>query len=95
MVKICGNLKMLVRSCEDMAEKISLSVDEEMLERVERRAEEDYDGNKSKAARELIELGLEAEGRVDELEAEKERLEERIGTLVSTNERLSRLLEED
>jgi metal-responsive CopG/Arc/MetJ family transcriptional regulator len=77
-----------------MGKKVSVSYDEELLKRVDEIAEEEYGGNRSAAVADLTRLGLEAEDRIEELEQEKERLEDRVDTLVSTNERLSRLLED-
>jgi hypothetical protein len=55
-------------------EVVSLKIEDPLLDRIESKAEDEYDGNRSRAIRGLIEDGFD----VPELEAEIERLDRRL-----------------
>jgi len=69
--------------------RFSVSVNDEVQERVEKVAEEEYDGNRSAAVEELIERGL----RFDDVVQERDRLDRQLKQLIEQRETSDELVE--
>jgi metal-responsive CopG/Arc/MetJ family transcriptional regulator len=70
-------------------ESLTAKVPEDLLEEIEDYADDEHDGNRSEAVRDLLGRGLDA----DELEAERDRLERQYRQLIEQREEHEALVE--
>lgn len=70
-------------------ESLTAKVPEDLLEEIEDYADDEHDGNRSEAVRDLLRRGLDA----DELEAERDRLERQYRQLIEQRDEHEALVE--
>lgn len=68
---------------------ITIKLPDDTIESLDDRAQEEYDGNRSEAVRELLDKGL----RYDDLETERGRLQRQLAAVNSREEDVTELVE--